>query len=428
MSSPLIQNIENLQQILNLINELPEAGIKLPELSNPGTADDLMLGKELIDGEGNVVVGIHNCEDFLLNFEVVGSDTAPENPKENTIWINTSTPITNWAISPDNPYMDSVELLTDEVERDTGKYWTQSSGKMAYIEDANWFTATVSLPYNTVSVTIPTRDTTSTSIYHWFWSEKLQEHSYVLRDANNFTYSVSSDTTSVLASIRITDACSIRANVNNAVNGDVWISTDTYANFSDRNEVTTNGMFFHLLRATQYIDGEWKTVEAKIWKNEKWVRCSNYIYNNGKSVVSLCTKSAKISSTNSATGITPTVGTYSTNFWALVKKGSYTNGASGVLYLYPKVDLTQASTLHARGTFVCDTNVSFPYLAVWDEIGSYANENRYGYKPACSSAGEQLTTTVSLDVSSLSGEYYVGFCMLAQSATCSISVWEIWYD
>ena len=69
------------------------------------------------------------------------------------------------------------------------------------------------------------------------------------------------------------------------------------------------------------------------------------IYNNGKSVVSLCTKSAKISSTNAATGIAPTVGTYSSNFWALVKKGSYTNGASGVLYLYPKVDLTQASTL-----------------------------------------------------------------------------------
>lgn len=33
-----------------------------------------------------------------LNFEVVGGKTPPSNPKENTIWINTSTPISRWFI------------------------------------------------------------------------------------------------------------------------------------------------------------------------------------------------------------------------------------------------------------------------------------------------------------------------------------------
>ena len=38
-----------------------------------------------------------------LNFEVVGGTTQPENPKENTIWINTDTEITEWIFSATEP-------------------------------------------------------------------------------------------------------------------------------------------------------------------------------------------------------------------------------------------------------------------------------------------------------------------------------------
>ena len=38
-----------------------------------------------------------------LNFEVVGGTTQPSNPKENTIWVNTSTAITSWAFSAEEP-------------------------------------------------------------------------------------------------------------------------------------------------------------------------------------------------------------------------------------------------------------------------------------------------------------------------------------
>jgi hypothetical protein len=48
-----------LQSILSTINALPDAsgGVELPTLSNPGSAEDLMLNKELINGEGNKVTG-----------------------------------------------------------------------------------------------------------------------------------------------------------------------------------------------------------------------------------------------------------------------------------------------------------------------------------------------------------------------------------
>mgnify|MGYP003303869401 CR=1 FL=1 len=38
-----------------------------------------------------------------LNFRVVGGTTAPSNPKENTIWVNTSTDITSWVFSATQP-------------------------------------------------------------------------------------------------------------------------------------------------------------------------------------------------------------------------------------------------------------------------------------------------------------------------------------
>lgn len=38
-----------------------------------------------------------------LNFKVVGGTSAPASPKENTIWVNTSTAITSWAFSATEP-------------------------------------------------------------------------------------------------------------------------------------------------------------------------------------------------------------------------------------------------------------------------------------------------------------------------------------
>ena len=43
-----------------------------------------------------------------LNFKVVGGTTAPSNPKENMIWINTDQKITSWAFSANEP-ADPVE-------------------------------------------------------------------------------------------------------------------------------------------------------------------------------------------------------------------------------------------------------------------------------------------------------------------------------
>ena len=59
MSTQIEQNTLDLRALLEQANSLPEAseGVELPELTYPGTAADLMNGKELIDGDGNIVTG-----------------------------------------------------------------------------------------------------------------------------------------------------------------------------------------------------------------------------------------------------------------------------------------------------------------------------------------------------------------------------------
>lgn len=55
--SQLNTNTTTLQELLDIANALPEAGVVLPELTNPGTASNLLSSKQLIDTEGNIVEG-----------------------------------------------------------------------------------------------------------------------------------------------------------------------------------------------------------------------------------------------------------------------------------------------------------------------------------------------------------------------------------
>lgn len=63
-------NTTSLQDLLEQVNALPDAGgVDLPELTNEGTAADLLSGKELIDSEGNKVTGT-----FTLDSELTTQD------------------------------------------------------------------------------------------------------------------------------------------------------------------------------------------------------------------------------------------------------------------------------------------------------------------------------------------------------------------
>lgn len=112
------QNTISLQEILNNVNNLPDAssGVELPELSNPGTASDLLSGKELIDGEGEVVTGTFSI-DNELNIQkglVTQIQTALEGKASATpiLQTKTITPTTSSQdVVPDSGY-DGLSKVT----------------------------------------------------------------------------------------------------------------------------------------------------------------------------------------------------------------------------------------------------------------------------------------------------------------------------
>jgi hypothetical protein len=59
-----------------------------------------------------------------LNYKVVGGTSAPSNPKENTIWVNTSTAITRYVFGPDQPTAE------------TGMVWIKTGTKSDVAFDA----------------------------------------------------------------------------------------------------------------------------------------------------------------------------------------------------------------------------------------------------------------------------------------------------
>lgn len=69
MITPIEQNTIDLESILAAVNSLPEgeggSGVELPTLTDPGKAEDLMSGKELIDENGSVITGIFTLDDEI---------------------------------------------------------------------------------------------------------------------------------------------------------------------------------------------------------------------------------------------------------------------------------------------------------------------------------------------------------------------------
>ena len=62
-----------------------------------GTSEQLAFPTEMVLAISAISTGVE------LNYDVVGGTTAPSNPKENTIWVNTSTAITSHVFSATQP-------------------------------------------------------------------------------------------------------------------------------------------------------------------------------------------------------------------------------------------------------------------------------------------------------------------------------------
>lgn len=208
------------------------------------------------------------------------------------------------------------------------------------------------------------------------------------------------------------------------VAGMVWISTGTSSS-AEFNALKKNAIQVYPASAKQYVGGAWSNVEAWLYQNGEWVQFGaefdGYLYNAGVfnedyAGDALDVYAKKYSSGDGNTD-TPTVAYNSDN---VTITAHYGNGyPSSMLVLQKKIDLTGFSELQLDSEH---TGVNI-YLRVWSEIGTYTNDNVAASLTLPHTYNTRMTDT--LDISSLSGEYYCGVCILGSSSAPKLTMYAM---
>lgn len=140
-------------------------------------------------------------------------------------------------------------------------------------------------------------------------------------------------------------------------------------------------------------DGESKSVELDY---------ETYLYKDGKRNVAFWTK-AWGSKNGDHYANAPEV-TYNEDNM-VIREASSNQYRSGVVHTSAKVDLTKATTLKFYGAGG-STNSGHTAIYIWEDLSGTYFDSQYAARSAFTAEGEALTT---VDVSKLTGSYYIGF-------------------
>ena len=203
-----------------------------------------------------------------LDLKVIGGTTQPSNPTENTIWVNTDTPINGYAFSATNP----SSLFHDEIytaEGATAGAYINSSGTEVTSSTLLLVTAKISLPQGTKSITINEGSESTSAVCHGFYDSSGNLISTVLRKTGKTEYIVPNGTASVRVSILKSGTESIIANWNYSPEGFVWfnVGTESYTPIDVDKE---NTIMLYPTGCSQYINGVWIDKEFKTYSNDDW--------------------------------------------------------------------------------------------------------------------------------------------------------------
>ena len=193
------------------------------------------------------------------------------------------------------------------------------------------------------------------------------------------------------------------------VDGMVWIKTGAASNVSF-NALKKNEIAVYPNACYQYSNGAWQPKAAKIYQGKTWKEWRTYLYNLGDECVAVTggwvARALKKASGGSAKAPVITKGATRIEF-----TGNAQNG--GVVHTANKIDLTSASVLKIDGELVPSATTGFwATLCVWSEFGATYQDNLAVYHDATS----KETVEIVLDVSDLSGSYYVGFALYGSSS------------
>lgn len=209
----------------------------------------------------------------------------------------------------------------------------------------------------------------------------------------------------------------------NPVPGMVWIyhGTTSSAKF---NALKKNGITLNPWAARQYIDGAWAGKESEIWKDGEWVGTwAPYLCNRGDECTDLTggwdCKAWQMQSDATVNTQTFQI-TRNTDHLLFSKTGD----TGAVMHTVKPIDLTNVKRIHFTGEMSVASRGYWVAFHVWTKLtGAYWATHSVA---TVNTRGDTPITGFSLDVSSLSGNHYLGFGIY--SAACYVKVEELYLE
>lgn len=187
--------------------------------------------------------------------------------------------------------------------------------------------------------------------------------------------------------------------------GMVWIKVAA-SSCVPFNALKKNGVMVYPLSAEQYVDGAWVAVTATSYQGSAWVEWITYLYNRGDECTDCggewVSKAWKMSSDAGTTSQTYEITKNDDNM-----KFTKTGQIGAVMYKENAIDLTNVKAIHFKGELYCGSTERWAGFYVWSNMnGTYWDTNAAAKQLGTAST---IATEFTLDVSTLEGEYYVGF-------------------
>lgn len=186
--------------------------------------------------------------------------------------------------------------------------------------------------------------------------------------------------------------------------GEVWISTSPFSPIKF-NALKKNGVQVYPISAKQYVNGALENVDAKIFQNGEWWGFFAYIVKNG--IIYRHGFSKRLRADVDVISVSQQGG------YLLVENTSV-NGNTAGLTTDEKVDLTEVKTIvidiDAINAGTAAKNAAFKgiSLLVLNKSGVSSADAQYSAVVSYKITAETGRQTLTLDVSSLSGSYYIG--------------------
>jgi hypothetical protein len=365
-----------------------------------------------------------------LNFSVkayASVDDLPEKARENTIAVFTDTPITDYAVGVRNPYYDyhTINVL-DNVT--LGEGLLKSDGTITELEtDMPKYTQDyVSVKYGVAyQLNYKASEIRSEplTIFEYKIDSNTGEYTYVkTKTFSGYTKRLAAEYTpsdANITAIRLTwntygdEAFVTLIGVDipypkeEIKDGMLWVRTSLYS------PVSLNLLKKHMLQAypvffQQYISGAWINKDAAVYIENKWVDFATYLYLNGNENVDFTggwtAKALRSTSVEGSMGSVSVQPKITKGFNCLHATMPYISGAgpAGVIHCTNKIDVTKFNKLCFYGVMCAGVSSTSIQIALWSDWGYEQNTNC-----AVAYVGD-VTQFASLDISNLSGEYYIG--------------------